>query len=313
MSKSYTPKASTEHKGWYEVPGFEGCCANRKGEILMKKTGHITLGGNAGRYLKISAYKDGNDEPSLYHVHELVCRAFNGLAPEGYVVLHGNNKRWDNSAGNLQWGTQSQNILDMYADGLKVSKEAFRTVAGRVVHEVPFFHLSLDPKLAGFWSPTYPHEPDEDKSELTEPDIKRISVSNSIDGALRGIYPDIASTLETDNESELVLNVYKADLDGKERIVPTAVLTAEQLVWNAHVTGECWILDQVNVRRIGQIRLLNPNKSATRMTHPFDDPDYPEESVGPECFKWVSTGPDFSRYLNRLRVSNESHPVWMNW
>ncbi len=122
---AYTPKESSEHKGWYEIPGFSGCCANRKGEILTKKTGHVTKGGNAGRYLKISAYKDGNDSPSLYHVHELVCRAFHGKPKAGQVVLHKHNDRQDNRPSELRWGTQSENIKQVYADGLRPSKEDF--------------------------------------------------------------------------------------------------------------------------------------------------------------------------------------------
>lgn len=116
---SYTPKPSKDHKGWYEIPGFSGCCANRSGEILTKKTGHRTKGGNAGRYLKISAYKDGNDKPSLYHVHDLICRAFRGPPKKGQVVLHGNDNRWDNRASNLCWGSQSQNVKDGWDRGCR--------------------------------------------------------------------------------------------------------------------------------------------------------------------------------------------------
>lgn len=130
MSATYTPRPSKDHKGWYEIPGYSGCCANRKGEILTKKTGHITKGGNAGRYLKVSAYKDGRDTPSLVYVHDLVCRAFHGLGTEGRVVLHANNDRRDNTPKNLCWGTQSKNITDVYRDGLRkatVSKEEHLT------------------------------------------------------------------------------------------------------------------------------------------------------------------------------------------
>lgn len=126
-NKTYTPKPSKDHDGWFEIPGFSGCCANRQGKILTKKTGHITKGGDAGRYLKISAYKDGNDKPSLYHVHELVCRAFNGPPSKGQVVLHDDDDRFNNAPGNLSWGTQSQNILDVYARGRRSSKTTVAT------------------------------------------------------------------------------------------------------------------------------------------------------------------------------------------
>lgn len=121
----YTPKESAEHKGWYEIPGFSSCCANRRGEILIKKTGHKTAGGNAGRYLKVNVLKDGETKSSLYHVHELVCRAFHGPPRKGQVVLHKNNNRWDNRPSQLRWGTQSENIKQVYDDGLRASKEEF--------------------------------------------------------------------------------------------------------------------------------------------------------------------------------------------
>lgn len=116
---NYTPKASKEHKGFYEIPGFSGCCANESGEILTKKTGNITKGGNAGRYLKVSAYRTGADKPSLVYVHDLVCRAFHGPPPKGMVVLHGDDDRFNNAPSNLSWGTQSQNITDVYKNGLR--------------------------------------------------------------------------------------------------------------------------------------------------------------------------------------------------
>lgn len=119
MSKPYIPVESPEHRGWYEIPGYAGCCANRKGEILTKKTGHITKGGNAGRYLKISAYRDGNERPSLVYVHDLVCRAFYGPPQPGQVVLHKDDNRWNNRPENLSWGTQSQNIQSVWDNGLR--------------------------------------------------------------------------------------------------------------------------------------------------------------------------------------------------
>lgn len=126
---NYTPVASPEHKGWYEIPGYSGCCANRKGEILTKKTGHITKGGNAGRYLKISAYKDGAEKPSLVYVHDLVCRAFHGPPEKGQVVLHDDDDRWNNRPNNLGWGTQQVNMQAMWDNGLRkrASRESYRT------------------------------------------------------------------------------------------------------------------------------------------------------------------------------------------
>ena len=125
---SHTPTPCPDHNGWYEIPGYQGYAANRQGEILTKKTGNHTKGGNAGRYLKVAVYKDGDKTHSLQHVHDLVCRAFHGLPENGQVVLHADDDRWNNTPGNLCWGTQSQNIKDTYARGVRMpttGKEAF--------------------------------------------------------------------------------------------------------------------------------------------------------------------------------------------
>lgn len=122
----------SETPGWYPIPGYSGYLANKKGEILNKKTQNKTKGGNAGRYLKVSVYRDGDDVATLQYVHDLICRAFHGLPKEGQVVKHKNDKRWDNVPTNIEWGTQSSNIKETYSRGIRkptygprVSKEAF--------------------------------------------------------------------------------------------------------------------------------------------------------------------------------------------
>lgn len=116
---SYVPVPCNEFVGWYEIPGYSGYCANRRGEILTKKTRYTTKGGRAGRYLKVSVYPDGSALPHLQYVHILVCRAFKGLPDQGMVVLHDDDDRFNNAPTNLNWGTQSTNILDTYRTGLR--------------------------------------------------------------------------------------------------------------------------------------------------------------------------------------------------
>lgn len=120
----FKPKESKDHKGWYEIPGYSKHLANRKGEIFTKKTENFTKGGRAGRYLKVSVYADGDDNASLCYAHDLVCRAFHGSPKKGQVVLHKDNNRFNNKAGNLSWGSQSENIKQVYDDGLRPSKES---------------------------------------------------------------------------------------------------------------------------------------------------------------------------------------------
>lgn len=116
---TFTPKESTKHKGWFHIPGYVGFFANRKGQILNEKTGLETYGGRAGRYLKVSVFKTGSLTRSLQYVHDLVCRAFHGNPKDDQVVLHGDDKRDNNIPSNLRWGSQSDNVKNAWANGLR--------------------------------------------------------------------------------------------------------------------------------------------------------------------------------------------------
>jgi len=51
-------------------------------------------------------------------VHQLVCRAFHGLAPEGKpFALHRNGDKIDNRAANLYWGDAQDNTDDRVRHG----------------------------------------------------------------------------------------------------------------------------------------------------------------------------------------------------
>lgn len=54
---------------------------------------------------------------ATFAVHRLVAAAFLGPCPEGQVVRHGANGAHDNSAVNLSYGTQADNINDKRRDG----------------------------------------------------------------------------------------------------------------------------------------------------------------------------------------------------
>lgn len=115
----FKPTPLPRQPGWYVIPGYSQYAADRKGHILNTKTGYYSKGGNAGRYLKVSVYRDGDEAATLQHVHDLVCRAFWGLPIPGQVVLHKNDQRWDNRPSNLEWGSQSRNIKDTYLRGIR--------------------------------------------------------------------------------------------------------------------------------------------------------------------------------------------------
>lgn len=313
MAQTYTPVQSKEHRGWYEIPGFSGCCANRNGKILTKKTGHITKGGNAGRYLKVSAYKDGNDSASLYHVHDLVCRAFHGPPQNGDVVLHDNDQRWDNRPGNLSWGTQSQNIKDVYARGLRKSASVERYRSGAAAS---LFHISFQGDIAGLWTPRLPHGSELAGDGYTEPATPRISVAPTIEGCLRGVFPNIEHVLEARGRPFTYFHVYAPQFTGQEEIIIPDVQTQERWVWDAHITQEHWICSPVKMVHVGRIKVFNTAKSPALYGHPFGDTSLKKWPVGPRDIKWQRVSGQFRE--SRLVVSAETEvagglPAYYGW
>ena len=120
---------------WKKVPGLPGYEASTDGEIRCNETGHVTKGGDAGRYLKVEVARDG--KRPLEYVHILVCTAYHGKPKEGEVVLHKDDDAKNNRPSNLKWGTQSENIQQAYdrdrVPGKKASTEdylEFRDIVG---------------------------------------------------------------------------------------------------------------------------------------------------------------------------------------
>ncbi len=107
---------------WKKIPGYSKYRAGSDGSLKNVESGHISTGGNAGRYLKVSVYPDGKKEAHLEYLHILICKAFKGMPKEGQVVLHCDNNRNNVKPANLRWGTQSQNIQNAYDDGLVKAK-----------------------------------------------------------------------------------------------------------------------------------------------------------------------------------------------
>lgn len=109
---------SSQRISWRKVPGYSQYEINTSGELRNLKTGRISKGGDAGRYLKVSVYPDGEKQPHLEYLHILVCKTYHGPGTKDQVVLHKNNIRTDVRPSNLKWGTQSDNIQSAYNDGL---------------------------------------------------------------------------------------------------------------------------------------------------------------------------------------------------
>ena len=64
-------------------------------------------------------------------VHQLVMRTFVGEPPAGQEVRHKNGDPTDNRLDNLEYGTRTENILDVYRQG-----KAWRTLTATDVREI---------------------------------------------------------------------------------------------------------------------------------------------------------------------------------
>ena len=142
------------------------------------------------------------------------------------------------------------------------------------------YHISFRDNLAGRWQPRLPSGMSPG-GKYPEPDFPRISFSSSLDGAFRGIFPNVSHLFEAEQYPYMLFTVYSPLLTGRERLLSPTELTEQKMVWDAHVTKEWVCLDTVEMRRVGQIKIRNTNSSPTLMVHPFNSEKYPKQSVGP--------------------------------
>ena len=126
---------------WKDIPGYEGRYqASNRGRVknLERKVntryGYRTIrekilkqhirdrAGHLGCSLGKGSHNIG--------VHRAVAMAFHGLPPDGMEVLHINGIPTDNRPENLRYGTQLENILDVYYLGRPWKKLTIDDVEG---------------------------------------------------------------------------------------------------------------------------------------------------------------------------------------
>jgi hypothetical protein len=98
---------------WLEVPNRWGSTTRyfKPGRVLREKRKKNPLHAYAVVILSVNA------KPDTRAVHRLVLEAFVGACPVGMEACHGPQGVFDNSLGNLRWGTYNENALDTVRDG----------------------------------------------------------------------------------------------------------------------------------------------------------------------------------------------------
>lgn len=100
-----------------EIEGYPGYFVTEDGRVWSEKSGiFMTNCENSRGYFIIPIRSNGKRKTVT--IHRLVAQAF---LPNPYnhpVVMHINNIKTDNRVENLKWGTQAENVLSAWEDGL---------------------------------------------------------------------------------------------------------------------------------------------------------------------------------------------------
>lgn len=102
---------------WLDVDGFAGLYqVSESGQVRTLSRGMAVLAQHPrGGYMRVRFHRAGAS--SYANVHVLVAAAFIGPCPPGLEVRHKDGNPAHNAAGNLEYGTSSQNTLDSVAHG----------------------------------------------------------------------------------------------------------------------------------------------------------------------------------------------------
>lgn len=100
---------------WVAIPGWPDYRINAEGKILsyrQSKRGRVLKPTpNEKGYLCVRLYRDSDWKQCK--VHHLVALVFHGERPDGLVARHLDGNKLNNAAGNIEYGTHSQNNFEM--------------------------------------------------------------------------------------------------------------------------------------------------------------------------------------------------------
>jgi hypothetical protein len=114
------------------------------------------------------------------------------------------------------------------------------------------FHLSENKNILSI-KPTVPKDISE---EIEDNKIKRVCFAPSINQAIIALLP--SSNSKKSKNWHITLYVYRLVDTNNIRLMTNDEIISKQLVYDAHITGETWALDECKVLMIGKIKLF-PN------------------------------------------------------
>jgi hypothetical protein len=119
---------------------------------------------------------------------------------------------------------------------------------------VPLYHVSFK-QLPKTLKPRLPtgSELSVKGHHTTEPDIPRICFSESLEGAVRAVFPNIQKLAEEHGKEGLEFFVYRVDKGTENSWVPPWALVDAKFVHDAEVTKEWWAMSDVDIKPDGKI------------------------------------------------------------
>ena len=121
---------------------------------------------------------------------------------------------------------------------------------------VELYHISFDDNLPNTLTPQLPAGGDLSEPEhwSTEPDIPRVCFSESIEGCVRAVYPNLTKVFENDPGDGVTFNLYRA-VSKKGRFVSPYVLDRVEAVHDVNLTDEWWSLNPIEIEPMGKINV----------------------------------------------------------
>ena len=104
-----------QYEGFYEVSNLGEVRSLRRGKkILAKSLNHCG-------YVVVPLHLNGKLKTKT--IHRLEMQSFTGMKGEELVINHKDGNKENNNIENLEWCTQSENMLHAYRTGLKYPKK----------------------------------------------------------------------------------------------------------------------------------------------------------------------------------------------